>query len=123
VRSFYPLGAGASGQVDYLPNRLPTYGAIGAFGVRGPGIPLVDDDLRSVDEPYDLQPGVVYNLRADEVIRDGAGVMGAHSDITKPPVAHAVWEAALTVHGGHPTGRDRVPPLTTTEFEAPPSNY
>jgi len=22
--------------------------------------------------------------------------MGAHSDITKPPVAHAVWQAALT---------------------------
>jgi hypothetical protein len=97
VRSFYPIGAGARGQVDYLPDRLPTYGAIGAFGVRGPGIHVVDDSLRTVDEAYDLQPGVIHNLRADEVIRDSAGVMGAHSDITKPPVAHAVWQAALTV--------------------------
>lgn len=99
VRCFYPIGAGARGQVDYLPDRLPFYGAIGALGVRGPGIRLVDDDLRPVDEPYDLQPGVVHNLRADLVIRDGTGVMGAHSDITKPPVAHAVWQAALTCRG------------------------
>jgi hypothetical protein len=107
VRSFYPIGAGSRGQVDYLPDRLPTYGAIGAFGVRGPGIRVVDDDMRPVDEAYDLQPGVVHNLRADEVIRDGAGVMGAHSDITKPPVAHAVWQAALTVRPGDPAGRNR----------------
>jgi hypothetical protein len=38
----------------------------------------------------------VHDLRGDDVIRDGDGVMGAHSDITKPPVAHAVWQAALT---------------------------
>ena len=39
--------------------------------------------------------------RGDDVIRDGAGMSGAHSDITKPPVAHAVWQAALagTAHG------------------------
>ncbi|WP_448610436.1 hypothetical protein [Geodermatophilus sp. URMC 60] len=97
VRSFYPIGAGSRGQVDYLPDRLPTYGAIGTFGVRGPGIQVVDDDLRAVGEPYDLRPGVVHDLRGDDVIRDGAGVMGAHSDITKPPVAHAVWQAALAV--------------------------
>jgi pimeloyl-ACP methyl ester carboxylesterase len=100
VRSFYPLGAGARGQVDYGPDRLPTYGAIGAFGVRGPGIEVVDDDLRAVDQPYDLRPGVVHDLRGDDVIRDSAGVMGAHSDITKPPVAHAVWQAALAVRAG-----------------------
>lgn len=99
VRTFYPLGAGAVGQVDYLPDRLPVYGAIGAFGVRGPGIPVVDDDLRPVDEPYDLQPHAVHNLRADEVIREGTGVMGAHSDIAKPAVAHAVWQAALQADG------------------------
>ena len=100
VRSFYPIGAGARGQVDYLPDRLPTYGAIGAFGVRGPGIQVVDDDLRAVDQPYDLQPGVVHDLRGDDVIRDSAGVMGAHSDIAKPSVAHAVWQAALAAADG-----------------------
>lgn len=100
VRSFYPIGAGARGQVDYLPNRLPTYGAIGTFGVRGPGIQVVDDDLRAVDQPYDLRPGVVHDLRGDDVIRDSAGVMGAHSDIAKPPVAHAVWQAALAAADG-----------------------
>ena len=100
VRSFYPLGAGARGQVDYPSDRLPTYGAIGAFGVRGPGIQVVDDDLRAVDQPYDLRPGVVHDLRGDDVIRDSAGVMGAHSDIAKPSVAHAVWQAALAAADG-----------------------
>ncbi len=49
VRFLYLLSAGARGQVDYLPDRLPTYGAVGTFGVRGPGIQVVDDDLRAVD--------------------------------------------------------------------------
>jgi hypothetical protein len=95
VRTFYPLGAGARGQVDYRPTALPTYGAIGTYGVRGPGVDVTDDDLGPVDVPYEFRPGVVHVLRGDEVIRDGGGVMGAHSDITKPPVAHAVWQAAL----------------------------
>ncbi len=102
VRAFYPLGAGVRGHVDYLPDRLPTYGAIGTFGLRGPGIRTVDDDLHPVDEPYDFEPGVVHDLRGDEVIRDGRGLMGAHSDISKPPVAHAVWQAALAAPA--PTG-------------------
>jgi hypothetical protein len=95
VRTFYPLGAGARGQVDYAPEDLPIYGGIGTFGVRGPGVKVADDQLHPVTEAYDFRAGHVYNLRADDVIRDGAGVMGAHSDITKPPVAHAVWQAAL----------------------------
>ncbi len=60
----------------------------------------MDDHLRAVDQPYDLQPGVVHDLRGDDVIRDSAGVMGAHSDIAKPPVAHAVWQGALAVRAG-----------------------
>jgi hypothetical protein len=96
VGTFYPLGAGARGQVDYGSDRLPTYGAIGAFGLRGPGVPVVDEDLHPVDEPYAFRPGRVHNLRADDVVNVSAGVMGAHSDIAKPPVAHAVWQAALT---------------------------
>jgi hypothetical protein len=56
----------------------------------------VDGDLRPVDEPYDLRPGVVYDLRGDDVIRDSEGMLGAHNDIAKPEVAHAVWQAALS---------------------------
>ncbi|NMR18686.1 hypothetical protein [Cellulomonas fimi] len=106
VRVFYPLGAGARGQVDYGrvdygqvdhgPGDLPTYGAIGTFGIRGPGIAIVDDDLHAADQPYALRPGIVHNLRADDVISEYQGAMGAHSDIAKEPVAHAMWQAALT---------------------------
>lgn len=95
VGTFYPIGAGSRGQVEYAPGELPTYGAIGAFGLRGPGLEIVEDDLHPIDEPYTMEPGVIHVLRGDHVIRDGGGIMGAHSDIAKPEVAHAVWQAAL----------------------------
>lgn len=95
VRTFYPIGAGSRGQVDYVPDRLPTYGAIGTFGVRGPGIQVVDGELLAVEEGYDFRPGIVHDLRGDDIIRDGRGAIGAHNDIAKPEVAHAVWQAAL----------------------------
>ncbi len=96
VRTFYPIGAGARDQVDFVPGKLPTYGGIGTFGVRGSGIDLVDGELRSVSDAYDLRAGVVHNLRADNVIATSQGIMGAHSDIAQPAVAHALWQAVLT---------------------------
>ena len=43
---------------------------------------------------YDFRAGVVYNLDATSYIREGGGASGAHSDIARPEVAHAIWEAA-----------------------------
>ena len=96
VRTFYPLGAGARGQVDYAPVALPTYGGLGTFGIQGPGITIEQGELGPVTADYGLRPGVAHNLRADDVIRESRGLMGAHSDIAKPAVAHVVWQAALT---------------------------
>jgi hypothetical protein len=96
VRAFYPMGAFARGQVDYLPpGDLPRYGGIGTFGVRGPGLDIVDDQLHPVEDAYQLRPRAFYNLAADAVIATSQGIMGAHSDICHPPVAHAVWQAVL----------------------------
>ncbi|WP_435611154.1 hypothetical protein [Streptomyces sp. C10-9-1] len=99
VRTFYPLGAGAADQVDYEVGRLPTYGGIGTFGVRGPGIGLTDGPLGPIGTVYDFQPHGVYNLDANGVIKSGGGLSGAHSDICHPPVAHAIWQAVAT--NGH----------------------
>ena len=99
VRTFYPLAAAARSQVSFAPGELPGYGGIGTFGVRGPGIELVDGDLRPLTEPYELRPHVVYNLRADHVIAAGRGLMGAHSDIARPEVAHALWQTVLAGRG------------------------
>jgi hypothetical protein len=96
VRTFYPIGAFARTQVAYAGDAdLPRYGAIGAFGVRGSGVTVVDDRLHPVEEPYGFRPGTVYDLDADEVICHSEGLMGAHSDICHPPVAHAIWQAVL----------------------------
>jgi len=81
-------------QVEFeVPDVLPTYGGIGTFGIRGPGIEIVDEPMRAVGEAYELRPRVVHNLVADEVIATSEGIMGAHSDICHGAVAHAVWQA------------------------------
>jgi hypothetical protein len=96
VGRFYPLGAGARQQVSFVPGELPKYGAVGAFGLRGPGPAIEDQDMLPVDQRYGFQPGRVYNLECSAYIRQGSGADGAHGDFLHPEVAHAVWEAALT---------------------------
>ena len=93
VRAFYPLGAQARRQIDFVPGSLPVYGGIGTFGVRGPGLQIADEVLRPVEDTYDFRPGMAYNLDSDDVIANGGGATGAHSDICHPAVAHAVWQA------------------------------
>jgi len=92
---FYPLGAGARGQVGYGDADLPVYGGIGTYGVRGLGIESRDEVLGRVDEDYLIRPGVVYNLNADTVIATASGISGAHSDICHPEVGRAVWRAVV----------------------------
>jgi hypothetical protein len=91
----YPLGAGARQQVSFAPGELPTYGAVGTFGVRGPGPVVVDLELGPPDAAYAFAPGKVYNLECSGVIKRGGPPSGAHGDFLHPEVAHAVWSAAL----------------------------
>ena len=92
---WYPWAAGVARQVDFAPPaELPKYGAVGAFGARGPGIDLVDADLLDVDGDYGFEPGRLYNLDGRRYIRKGGGFAGAHSDFDHPQVAHAIWQAA-----------------------------
>lgn len=96
VGRWYPLAAGAARQVSFAPAELPKYGALGGFGVRGPGPTVTDLTMRPADAVYGFEPGQVYNLESSAVICEGGGASGAHNDIAKPEVAHAVWEAALS---------------------------
>jgi hypothetical protein len=98
VGALYPKAAGVAGlfgdQVSFDPASLPKYGAPGTFGMRGPGLQIVDRDLAPVSEAYDFQAGTVYNLECSQIISEGGPPSGAHSDISRPEVAHAVWAAA-----------------------------
>lgn len=97
VGRFYPIGAGIKRQVNFAA-ALPKYGGVGAFGAQGLDTALVSDvKMLPVDGSYGFVPGRVYNLEASNVIRIGGGASGAHSDISHPEVAHAVWEAASTL--------------------------
>jgi hypothetical protein len=95
VGTWYPWAAGAARQVDFAPpDELPRYGAIGAFGARGPGITGADLDMLDADGAYSFRHGTVYNLDGTRFIRHGGGFAGAHGDIANPQIAHAVWQAA-----------------------------
>jgi hypothetical protein len=94
VGRLYPYGAGIRRQVTFAPGQLPTYGAVGTFGVRGPGLEVDDRAMLDLDEPYGFEPGKIYNLDGSQWICKLDGPSGAHNDIAHPQVAHAIWEAA-----------------------------
>ncbi|MCI0456505.1 MAG: hypothetical protein L0Z62_05935 [Gemmataceae bacterium] len=95
VGRWYPLGAGAARQVSFAPGELPKYGGVGIFGIRGLDSGVEDLAMGPVSTSYGFQPGRIYNLESSQIIREGGGASGAHSDIAHQEVAHAVWEAAL----------------------------
>ena len=99
VRVYYPMGAGVAGQVDFAPGQLPRrcgIGGVGVFGIQGPGIPLEGREMLPPEADYGFRGGRVYNLESSGFINQGSGASGAHSDIAKPAVAHAFWQAIAT---------------------------
>ncbi len=93
VGRFYPIAAGVAGQVTFGID-YPRFGGVGTFGVRGPGCDVVDLTMLPADGRYAFAPGRIYNLDASAFINGGDGPSGAHSNIDRPPVAHALWAAA-----------------------------
>ena len=68
VGTMYPLAAGVARQVAFAPGELPKYGALGTFGVRGPGAEIVDMDMLPADGSYHFAAGKVYNLNSSQYI-------------------------------------------------------
>lgn len=95
VGRLYPLAAGLERQVVFDPGNLPKYGAMGSFGIRGPGVTIEDLEMLPVHESYGFEQGKTYNVESSKVIRKGGGASGAHSDIDRPEVAHAFWAAVM----------------------------
>ena len=53
------------------------------------------------DQPYEFEPGKVYNLDGSPYIAEMQSLgSGAHNDIAQPEVAHAMWSAVLLVSKG-----------------------
>lgn len=95
VGTFYPIAAGTALQVAFGPNEFPNYGGLGAFGIQGSGLTLNDLAIQNATHTYGFAPGAIYNLECTQVIKEGSGASGAHSDIAKPEVAHAMWDAVI----------------------------
>ncbi len=92
VGFFYPLAAGLKSQIDFAVE-LPKYGAIGAFGIQGLDEIAEGLTMGKKDHQYNFKAGRIYNLESSGVIKEKALVIGAHSDIAHPEVAHAWWQA------------------------------
>jgi hypothetical protein len=96
VCTIYPKAAWWGGIPVYAlkESSYPEFGAVGAFGLRGPGCHFVDLPVKGLDEPYQFRIGEIYNIDCGRVICNGGGLSGAHSDICHPEIAHAIWQAA-----------------------------
>ncbi len=94
VGTWYPRAATVARQVVFAgPGQLPKYGAVGTFGVHGPGLRGTDIRMLPLSGEYGFKGGHVYNVDSSDYINVGAGLSGAHSDIRKPEIAHTVWQA------------------------------
>jgi hypothetical protein len=102
VGRMYPVAALMGHQIDFEPGKLPKYGAIGHYGIRGPGLEIVDMKMLPANCKYGFETGKIYNLESTEYICDMGNnfvnhfTVGAHNDIAKPEVTNAVWQAVLT---------------------------
>ncbi|MEO8564372.1 MAG: hypothetical protein ABI601_20020 [bacterium] len=92
VGKLYPPAADLDDEV-ILAADLPKYGGVGTFGAQGLGAGATDGPMKAADQPYAFKANGVYNLEASEIIKNGGGFSGAHSDIAHPEVAHAMWQA------------------------------
>ncbi|CAH2573712.1 hypothetical protein PRNO82_03129 [Planktothrix rubescens] len=95
VGKMYPIGAGIRRQIEFAPGELPKYGGLGTFGAQGSGLELVEMEMLPLEQSYSFKPGLIYNLDSSFFICEMDGSGGAHNDIAKPEVAHAVWEATI----------------------------
>jgi hypothetical protein len=93
VGKWYPRAAWTADQVVFAPGTFPKYGAVGTFGMQGPGISVNDELMHGQNDPYRFRPGQIYNIDGSRYINQGGGFSGAHSDIRKPEVAQMVWNA------------------------------
>ena len=84
------------GDVAFAPGEFPKYGALGAFGARGPGVEAVDLKMLDWNQPYDFERGKIYNIESSQYIAEMQSLgSGAHNDIAHPQVSHAMWSAVL----------------------------
>lgn len=93
VGRLYPWAA-AAGRDDAaaLDSVLDRWGAIGHDGAQDAD--AVETGVRPVGEQYGFEARRIHNLDANDVIVDGEGMSGAHSDIFHPELAWAVLDAA-----------------------------
>jgi len=96
VGKLYPKGAQVARQVVLGDDDLPKYGGIGSYGIQGLGAVAEDIRMEGANHRYQFERGRVYNVEASDVIKEGGGFSGAHSDIAHPEVAHVFWQAVLT---------------------------
>lgn len=91
----YPLGASIGGGQALGSGKLPKYGALGTWGMNGPGFRASPVTMLGCEQGYGFRAGEVYNIDASNTINGQGNGGDAHNDIAKPEVAHAFWEGMI----------------------------
>lgn len=92
VGRLYPAAARVKSQF-LLGEEFPKYGGVGSYGLQGLGPVGHNVNMHTDRTPYAFAAGAIYNLESSNVINQGGGFSGAHSDIAHPEVASAFWQA------------------------------
>lgn len=121
VGVLYPMASKVKGDVCFAPAGqqpdLPEIGALGAWGANGIDTVAVNSPMLPATRLYRFEPGRIYNLEASQYISKIENqTSGAHNMIAEPEVAHAFWEAVLSVIPGK-TSRPPSAPTTPVNPE------
>ncbi len=114
VGTLYPIAAGIARQTVMANEdgpKLPTYGAVGAFGIQGTHCDPKGLEILDIHQTYGFESSNIYNIDCSKVICKEYPLSGAHSDICHPEVAHAVWEAVAHTNSELDTNPIRPQPL------------
>lgn len=86
--TFYPLASRARGDnASNATDRLAQWRAMGSHGAHN----SPNETLGPVGQQYPFQPGAILNLDSSDIVINGDGLSGAHSDIHHDELA---WAAA-----------------------------
>lgn len=104
VGVLYPMASKVSGDACFATAdepKPPEIGALGSYGAHGLNSIVVDSPMLPATRLYRFEPGRIYNLEASQYISKIENkTSGAHNMIAEPEVAHAFWEAILSVIPG-----------------------
>ena len=99
VGTWYPRAASAALQVVFAaPGQIPKYGAVGSFGIQGPGTAKHAITVLPSTGSYGFTGGEVYNVESSNYINQGGGFAGGTAIFGS--MKSAIWSGTRSCEYG-----------------------